>query len=99
MLKGDNYSISTKNLLMHEFIGLPVMVENSADKNKAEIQGKIIDETKNLFLIKTRNGLKKIPKKEATFLVSVGDEQVKIDGKKIVVRPEERTKYFWRRRK
>ena len=97
MLKGQNYCITEKNLLTHEFIGLPVRIENSTDKNKVKISGTIIDETKNLFLIKTPRGVKKIPKKEAIFMISVGDKKVLVEGKKIVVRPEERTKYFWRR--
>ena len=97
MLKGHNYCITEKNLLAHEFIGLPIRVENSTDKNKAQISGTIIDETKNLFVVKTSKGVKKIPKKEAIFMISVGDQKVKVDGKKIVIKPEERTKYFWRR--
>ncbi len=47
MLEGENYCITAKNLLCHEFIGLPVRVESSTDKNKAKISGTIIDETKN----------------------------------------------------
>ncbi len=97
MLKGENYCISAKNLRQHEFIGLEAAVEKSSDKNKEKIAGTVIDETKNLFLIRTKNGVKKVPKKEAVFLFSLGNEKAVVDGKKIVVRPEDRTKHFWRR--
>jgi len=97
MLKGENYCITSKNLICHEFIGLYARVQDSTDKNKTKIRGKIIDETKNLFLIKTKNGVKKVPKKEAVFDVFLEKEIVSIEGKKIVIRPAERIKQFWRK--
>ncbi len=97
MLKGQNYCINAKNLLCHEMIGLQVKVIESTDKNKAGIFGTVIDESKNLFLIKTLKGVKMVPKKEAKFLFSLDEEKVLVDGQKIVVRPEDRVKYFWRR--
>ena len=89
--------MTPKNLLSHEFIGLSAKVEKSSDKSREKTRGIIIDETKNLFLIKTKNKVKKVPKKESVFLIYLGDEKVKVEGKKIAVRPEERTKYFWRK--
>ncbi|MBI2598504.1 MAG: ribonuclease P protein subunit [Candidatus Diapherotrites archaeon] len=97
MLKGENYCISAKNLLCHEFIGLSARVIESAHKSREKTAGTIVDETKNLFLIKTKTGVKAVPKKEAVFLVKVGNETVTVDGKKILVRPQERIKYFWRK--
>ncbi len=97
MLRGEHYCITAKNLLCHEFIGLNANVLQSTDSGRKNTSGIIIDETKNLFEIRTKNGDRLVPKKEAVFEFFVGDEKVVVDGKKIVVRPTERTKYFWRR--
>lgn len=97
MLKGENYCITAKNLVCHEFIGLEAGVFDGSDKSREKISGKIVDETKNLFLIRTNSGVKKVPKKESVFEVFVGKERVLVEGKKIVVRPAERIKQFWRK--
>lgn len=97
MLKGEHYCISAKNLLCHEFIGLNAVVEQSTDESRKGMQGMIIDETKNVFVIRTKRGDKKVPKSEAVFGVMLGDQKVLVDGKKITVRPFDRVKYFWRR--
>ncbi len=96
MLKGLNYEISKKNFFAHEWIGLPVSVIESNDKNKKEMSGIVIDETKNVIVVQTKNGEKIVPKKEGVFSFSLGEEKIVLDGKKFLFRPEDRVKVFWR---
>lgn len=96
MLNGKNYQITKKNILAHEFIGLNAVVSTSSDKSRNGMQGLVIDETKSIIVLETKNGEKKIPKKEAMFEFVLGDEKAMVDGKKIVFRPEDRVKVFWR---
>ncbi|MBN1940609.1 MAG: ribonuclease P protein component 1 [Candidatus Diapherotrites archaeon] len=98
MLKTDDYCISKENIAAHELIGLGVNIKESTDNSRIGIHGKVIDETKNLLLIETRRGLKKIPKKECVFEFELGKEKTPVDGKKIVEKPENRIKNFWRKR-
>lgn len=85
---GKKYEINTKNILMHEMIGLNVKIVKSSDPKKIGLKGKIIDETKNTFILENK---KIIPKKECFFEFNL-DEKIIIDGKNILKRPEERLK-------
>ena len=76
----------TKSFLKMEFIGLQTRIISSTDKNIENIKGKIINETKNMLIIHTKNGVKKIPKRIATF--EINDAIVK--GRRIGYRPEDR---------
>ena len=92
MIKGLHYGITRENLLMHELIGLEAEVVESSDKSRI-CRGKIIDETKNTLTMECDGEkIKKIPKKEAVFEFKLGDEKARVDGKRIVARPHERTK-------
>ncbi len=73
-------------LLKGELIGMNVKV---IGKN---IQGKIIDETKNMLVIKTKEGIKKIIKKNSKMEFAIDNEKIAVEGNKLVARPEERIK-------
>lgn len=96
MLKGKNYEITKKNILCHEIVGLKAQVVDSPDKNKKGLSGIIVDETKNIFMIDANGTEKKVPKKEAVFEFTIGNEKAIVEGKKICFRPEDRVKIFWR---
>lgn len=98
MLKGKNYCISGANACAHELIGLNARVLESRDNNKAGLKGRVIDETKNLLVFETGSGIKQLPKKECVFEFELGNEKVCIAGKKIMEKPENRIKNFWRKR-
>lgn len=76
----------SKNFLRHEFIGLKAKVIESKDPTIKGIEGIIIDETKNMIIIETKNGIKKIAKDIAIFEIN----GIVINGKKIKYRPEDR---------
>ena len=84
-------TITAKNAIRHELIGLDVEVCEST--NNVCIHGKVVDETKNMIMIKTFGIVKKIPKKENSFIFDLPDgKRIKIDGSKIMARPEDRIK-------
>lgn len=99
MIKGKNYCITKENLLGHEMIGMDIEVSNSYDKNKIGIKGKIVDETKNLFIVESEvNGKfieKKLPKKEVWIRFDIDGKQ-EVKGEKLIAKPEDRTKLFLR---
>jgi len=94
MLKGKNYCISKDNLAFHEWIGLQAVVEESSDKNRIGLKGKIVNETKNVVVIETKKGEKRVPKSEVKLAVKLGTEKVLLDCSKLCQRPEDRIKYF-----
>ncbi len=56
------------------------------------IEGLIIYETKNTFIIRTERGDKVIPKAGRIFVLEVNDEKYTLLGDRLVGRPEERVK-------
>ncbi|MBI4399841.1 ribonuclease P protein subunit [Candidatus Micrarchaeota archaeon] len=85
--------ITKNNILIHELIGLRVTIINSSCKNYIGIQGTIVDETKNTFVIETDNKTKIIPKKSSVFRFMLHNrEHADIWGKVLTHAPEERIK-------
>lgn len=97
MLKSSHYCISKENILCHELIGLKARVTKSVDKNKIGLKGKIIDETRNTFVLETAKGEKVLPKKEVWLELSLGQEKVEVEGERLCLKPEARTKALWRK--
>lgn len=86
-------SITPKNLMRHELIGLEVIVSKSSNKFNIGIQGQIVDETKNVMVIKTDKGNKKIQKKDSEFIFTIPDgKKVKVSGSLLLAKPEDRIK-------
>ncbi len=81
------------DLPYHELIGLKTEVIFSPDPTQIGIYGKIIDERANLLIIRTKKGIKKIPKEYRIFKFVIDDGRViEVRGKDILGRPEERVK-------
>ncbi len=81
-----------RRLMRDELIGLPITIRESTDPTWLNKSGVVVDETKNTFLIKIDNSIKRIAKNIATFEFKVGDETICINGKRIMYRPEDRIK-------
>jgi ribonuclease P protein subunit POP4 len=75
-----------------ELIGLPVNIHNCMDPNWNNKKGIIIDETKNTFLIKYKNKIKRIAKNIAIFEFENNKNKYYLNGSKILYKPEERIK-------
>jgi ribonuclease P protein subunit POP4 len=73
-----------------ELIGERIKIIDSENQTLLNMEGIIVDETKNLFKLKLGSQIKTVLKNVIKFkLLSNG---IIIDGKKIVKRPEERLK-------
>ena len=84
--------MAKRNEIFHEeFIGKYVKVKGK------KIEGKIIDETKNTFLVLQKNkDTKMVLKKNNIFELKINHEYIEIDGKSILIRPEDRIKAKWK---
>ena len=84
--------------ILGEIIGLRVRVTNATHPPYMGIKGVIVDETKNLLVVETPEGIKKLPKSNIVAEIELpGGELICVDGAEITVRPEERTKKLWRK--
>ncbi len=92
MLEGKNYRITAKNIWCHEMIGLGV-VAKSAGKT---VEGKVVDEKKNVFIIEDKGDEKMAAKKGTEFEFILGQEKVSVMGNDIMYAPEQRAKALLR---
>ena len=81
-----------KDITKHEIIGLNAEIVDSKNKANVGIKGKIVDETRNLLVIETGRGKKRLMKENVTIAVVFGKKKIKIKGKLLAGRPEERIK-------
>ena len=83
--------ISSQNVLRHELIGMDILVSGASNPEHRGLNGQVIDETRNLLMIETTRGVKRIPKMHSTFQVYLpGGFHVEIDGSVMVLAPEKR---------
>lgn len=79
--------ITPENLPRHELIGLECEVVESTDESQVGLEGEVLDETQSLLKI---DG-KEVEKKNCVFRFTLLDgRKVKLDGRLIAKRPEER---------
>jgi len=78
--------MNEKGMMKEEFIGMKVRIEKCTDPSLQGMEGVVVDETRNMMVIESREGIKKVAKKIATF--NIGG--FTIDGRKINYRPEDR---------
>ena len=90
--------ISPQNVIRHELIGLDVLVSGASNPLHRGICGRIIDETKNLVVIMTLTGVKRIPKMHTRFQLHFGSRIVEIDGSVMALAPEKRINLHERKR-
>jgi ribonuclease P protein subunit POP4 len=79
------------NILQHELIGLEIEVLSDSNPANVRIRGKVIDETMKTLIIRG-NKTWKIAKKDAVFKFGLDGVAVKIEGKALIGRPEDRVK-------
>ncbi len=84
--------ITPKNIINHELIGLEVEVIDAKNLNYKGIKGMVVNETKNMLWIETKDGIKKVPKKGTKFMFTLSKHKVIVDGNRIAKRPEDRLK-------
>ncbi|WP_457613927.1 ribonuclease P protein component 1 [Methanocaldococcus sp.] len=85
--------ITPHNILRHELIGLKVEIVEAKNKAMIGIKGRVVDETRNTLVIEKEDGREVIiPKDIAVFLFQLKGCKVKVDGRLLIGRPEERLK-------
>ncbi len=82
-----------ENLVRHELIGLKVRIVQSSNPKSAGISGRVIDETRNMLVIEKADGKEvSVQKETSVFSFELGQARVRIDGRVLVGRPEDRIK-------
>jgi len=82
---------SIENILFHEWIGLKIKISECSQTGLTNLTGKIIFETKNMLVLRTLNGIKKIPKKIIRKCILYLPSTVCfISGNQLIGRPEDR---------
>ena len=86
--------ITLKNIIQHELIGRKVFITKAAHRGYEGLKGIIIDETRNMFIIRSNgNKVYKIPKKVCVFRFDLPDNlAVEVKGSLLVGKPENRLK-------
>ncbi len=84
--------IRRRDILKHELIGLEGEIVSASDPTLVGKKGLIVDETMNTLLLATSRGEKRIPKKNVVIKVKINKEEVVIQGKRLIGRPEDRVK-------
>ncbi|MEF8833137.1 MAG: ribonuclease P protein subunit, partial [Candidatus Thermoplasmatota archaeon] len=70
-----------------EFMGSELEVIESPHQSYKKMQGRVIDETKNMFVIEDEEEKKKIPKKGNRFKLTINGRHNVFDGNKLTHRP------------
>ncbi|MEE8401678.1 MAG: ribonuclease P protein subunit [Candidatus Hydrothermarchaeaceae archaeon] len=80
--------ITPKTLTKHELIGLKCRIVRASNPEIIGVEGTVVDESKNMIVIE--NSKKRmIPKKDAFFEFKL-KENIIIDGRRLLGRPEDR---------
>ncbi|HDN82959.1 MAG TPA: ribonuclease P protein component 1 [Candidatus Altiarchaeales archaeon] len=88
--------ITPLNILRHELIGLKARVVKATHQGYKQ-EGIIIGETKNTIKIRTKRGEKVLPKNCIVLELELPDGSiVRVDGKLLISRPEDRIKKRYR---
>jgi len=72
--------ISPEKIQIHELIGLKTIISDSTNKQIIGLSGTVVDETKSMFVINTKKGLKMIPKKHNTWKFHVNNKETTLSG-------------------
>ena len=82
--------ITADNITSHEFIGLDTEIVSSTNPQVIGLNGRVINETKSMFAINTKKGVKSIAKSQNTWKFSIQNKEVTVDGSRIAKRPFDR---------
>ncbi len=86
-------NIAPENILRHELVGLSTHIIESRDPHLSCRRGNILGETKEMIHLDTERGEVHAPKGVCVFDVTLPNGSiVRIDGKMLVGRPEDRIK-------
>jgi len=81
-----------RDIPRRELIGLEVKVVDASNKDLIGIHGIMVNETKNTLVIEHENKTKTVFKDQVTLQVKMDGNTVRIDGKMLLGRSEDRVK-------
>jgi ribonuclease P protein subunit POP4 len=84
--------MDNNRIVKDELVGRNVTIKECTDPNWINKSGKIIDETKNTFLVEIGNKQKRIAKITAIFEFEYDRKKTIVEGSRLVYRPEDRIK-------
>jgi ribonuclease P protein subunit POP4 len=82
--------ITEHNIISHELIGLHTQITESSNSQIIGLNGTIIDETKSMIIMNTKNGTKMIAKSNNSWKFSVDGKNVILNGTQISKRSFDR---------
>ena len=82
--------ITADTISRHELIGLDTEILKSNNSQVVGLNGRIINETKSMFTINTKKGMKMIPKLVNDWRFSINGKNLTVKGSSIAKRPFER---------
>ena len=82
--------ITAENIALHELIGLDTEITQSTNLQSVGIKGRVVDETKSMFVLNTENGIKKFPKENTIWRFSFANNEITLNGNMLTKRPSER---------
>jgi ribonuclease P protein subunit POP4 len=84
-------NLSPENLARHELIGLRVHVDSNTDPGLVGIEGLVVDETRNTFLLETKRKIVRIAKSNASLIFTLPDgRRARVQGSILISQPENR---------
>ncbi|NMB86500.1 MAG: Ribonuclease P protein component 1 [Methanosaeta sp. PtaB.Bin018] len=84
-------NLTPENLTRHELIGLDVLVEASTNPSQVGISGRIVDETRNTFLLETGRKVLRISKSNTSLIFALPEgNRVLVSGSVLISQPENR---------
>jgi ribonuclease P protein subunit POP4 len=83
--------LNPESLARHELIGLEVRVANSSNPSQIGLKAQVVDETRNTFLLETKDRVLRLAKKNTSLIFTMPDGQnVGVYGSILISQPENR---------
>ncbi|MBA3044300.1 MAG: ribonuclease P protein subunit [Candidatus Thermoplasmatota archaeon] len=84
--------MNKKTLIEETLIGLKVEITEARCRGYIGLKGRIVDETKNTFLLEN-DRIRRIPKKDVKFrFITSNGRDMELNGSMLIHRPEDRIK-------
>lgn len=87
-----NSPLNLNNFLKDELIGLNVDIIRCTNPYVQNIKGVVVDETKNTLIIKQDKANKVVNKENTILKFELKGKSIKVNGSKLIGRPEDRVK-------
>ena len=82
---------------MGELIGVEMEIVKSTRRELIGLKGEIVDETMSTFVVEGKKKEIVVPKKFCTFRFHKKSKSIEIEGNRLMFRPEDRIKKYWRK--